>query len=234
MDKTKQLENLFTTWMKKQSEETEKSLQKTMIQGTNITKNHFCKDGIICENEYNKQKTKVLFITNEPNIEDNENEPVISSQVCAFLNYYASGVDDWGGKLRLKISKVIFPEIVDDSDKENPYKNAVRFAFMNLNKRGGGKNADAQRVIEYVNKYADFVIQEINIIDPDIIVWLGNNTFDYSFYTTNVLNICQNENQVYYMNIDSKTIPVLRAYHTSARVSYEKRRLNIKSELDKI
>ena len=71
MSKTDQLESLFDKWREMQKNEPKESLQNTMLKDAKIVEyNFFCKDGIVCEKEYDNAPVKVLFIANEQNIEN--------------------------------------------------------------------------------------------------------------------------------------------------------------------
>lgn len=60
---------------------------------------------------------------------------------------------------------------------------AIHYAVMDLNKRGGGANVkDASHIEEYCKCYRDFIKREIEIIDPDIVVWLGIKTYDMELH----------------------------------------------------
>lgn len=248
MTKTEQLEELFKKWQKRQIEEEEKSCKKTILKNAKVVKqNSFCKDGIICEEEYSKQKIKVLFIANEPNIETDEDiEKVengatinpISSQIKEFKKYYEDDpdhYDDWKGKLRYRLSTIIYPAIVNRNLYDFPvadgWKNANKFAFMNLNKRGGKAEIRAH-LKHYCKYYIEQIIDEISIIDPDIIVWLGygsyNMCFEYAFKDTSTF-----DNDRIFLNIKGKSIPLLKIEHTSAYISDFNRAQEVRNEMNK-
>lgn len=218
MTRTEQLEELFDKWQEKQKNENETSLKETKIESNNISQVHFCKDGIIDEKIYDSQKIKVLFIAKEPNIDYENNGCVVSSQIDDFIKYYKKGIDEWHGRLRINICKYymwMFPEL---SDENNRSKVAKHFAFMNLNKRGGGEQADNERIAKYCKNYRDEILNEIKIISPDIIVWLGFETFDkvveYKIFDIRSKEL-ENNTYKYYFVVNNKAIPLLREYHPS-------------------
>ena len=218
MTKTEQLEELFEEWMQEQSKEDDESIKITKIASENITKEHFCKDGIISEEKYNSQKYKVLFIAKEPNIEQ-DCEDIITSQNDYFRDYYRDKVDKSGGHIRINTCKYymwMFPE----KENDNRYSVAKDFAFMNLNKRGGGEKADDEKIAAYCRKYKKYIIREIEIIDPDIIVWLGLGTFEaIQNSKEKIFNIKigveGEKGGKYYFVIGNKEIPLLKEYHPS-------------------
>ena len=217
MSKTEELKELFIEWRKAQSEESEESLKKTKIDSKNITKDHFCEDGIICEEVYDKQTKKVLFIAKEPNIAKYKTETV-SYQTKDFLDFYNDGIENWGGRLRYNICKY-YAWMIDNERMENLHKLADRFAFMNLNKRGGDENAKDKMIAEYCKEYKDFIIREIEIIDPDVIVWLGFGTFDRLFYRKQAIFdfVTKQENGITkcFLIVGGKEIQVIKEYHPS-------------------
>lgn len=221
MTKTEQLEELFKKWQEKQNQETQDS--PTMLADAKIVKpNYFCKDGIVCEDKYNTEKTKVLFIANEPNTEHKSNivdgkmPDAVTSQLDEFITYYNSHIDGWSGKLRQKICEDIFPAIVDRSVTSFPayrgWENALRIAFMNLNKRGG-KGSINNHLFYYCQHYRELIFSEIQIIDPDIIVWLGKTSFKMCFET--IFKNTKKEKDRVFVSINGKTVPVVVTYHPS-------------------
>ncbi|MCH5320215.1 MAG: hypothetical protein J1E36_00530, partial [Eubacterium sp.] len=189
--KTEQLERLFEEWQQEQINEPKETLDKTMLKDAKIVRfNSFCKDGIICEEQFEKEKIKVLFIGNEPNI-DNKKDiedwkkgkefPLVTSQISDFNNYFDEHHDDWTGKLRQRICEVIYPAMLEPHKNafpvENGWVNAKKIAFMNLNKRGGKGNIE-DHLKNYCNEYKEYIKKEISIINPDIIIWLGKSSFD--------------------------------------------------------
>lgn len=236
--KTEQLERLFVEWQQKQIDESKDSLDKTMLKDAKIVRfNSFCKDGIICEEQFDKEKVKILFIGNEPNI-DNEDDikewkkgkvfPLVTSQIESFTDYYKDEkhYDEWRGKLRQRICEIIYPAMLEPHENvfpvENGWVNAKKIAFMNLNKRGG-KGSIEDYLQYYCKKYVKEIIEEINIIKPDVIVWLGKGSFDMCSNTLFGNNCRQIDNCCFLVKIKDYTIPLILTHHTSSRISSQKR-----------
>lgn len=231
MSKTEQLEILFSNWRIDQGKESNDS--PTMLKGAKIVEPHFfCADGIVCEEEFEKQDTKVLFIANEPNTEHqsnivNKKKPnAESSQIDEFIKYYESHEDEWSGKLRKRICEIIYPAMLEPHKNvfpvENGWENAKKIAFMNLNKRGGKGNIE-KHLQYYCKKYVKKIIDEIYIIKPDIIVWLGKGSFDMC---RNILfgeGCKQIDSSCFLVKIKDYTIPLIQTHHTSSRISNQKR-----------
>ena len=95
MTKTEQLNLLFEDWDK---------ARKCYNEDNNHDLFKFCLDGIIDEKEFNKQKIKVLFISNEANLGEDfkhrdETNNVYDRRIN-FLEYKKEQYDEWVGKLR--------------------------------------------------------------------------------------------------------------------------------------
>lgn len=213
MNKNLELKKLFEEWKKEQNREPLSSVNKTKVEGENITKNHFCEDGIINEKIFEKEKIKVLFISNEANDYDYTNSNNInSSRIKSFEDYYKTGIDDWGGKMRKRIC-ALYKVIINNYHIEERDV-AKNFAFMNLNKRGG-KNTigDGKHLEEYCKRYYKFIIKEIEIINPDIIVWLGAKTYDMNLHI-NYFGAKKEKDKIY-LYLENKKVPILRVWHTS-------------------
>lgn len=210
--KTILLNKLFDKWETDHSNEPEESLQKT-IHGENIKKDFFQRDGIIDEEIYEKEKRKILFLSNEANSNDYnaaKGEPK-SDYRKVYLDYRNKGKDDWRGKMRERTC-ALYLFIVGISDLN--YSNyANRFAMMDLNKRGGKSKIDGgQHIVEYCRVYHDSIKRELEIIDPDIVVWIGTNTYDMKI--PEMLGAVIKDGNKYFV-IKKKLVPILRMWHTS-------------------
>lgn len=176
------LNSLFKLWQEKQNNE--KDFYKTTIGG--IEKNSFIKDGIINEECYKNAKCKILFILKESNILDYQDDRPSGEddQICWYKDYIDGKVNDNIPKQREKMGRMAFYLFNKNNlqSRETPteeeYKKALKsVAFMNLNKRGGGKSVDVKRFPAYVQRYKEFIFKEIELIDPDYIIVLGKTNF---------------------------------------------------------
>lgn len=167
----------------------------------------FIKDGIIDPVSFAKQKVRVLFISNESNV-DGCFDPNVSYDLRTDFKAYAeTGSDDWKGKLRERIASLY--QVVTGDYSQSPEAYAKAFAFMNLNKTGGGSRID-NRLLDFCTANAGYIREEIRLIRPDLIVWLGCNTFDNRQIREEVVGI-RKAGTGY--RFDS--IPVIRMCHTS-------------------
>ena len=212
--KSKQLEQLFIEWEYAQEREPNFSWESTR-DGKNITKSHFRRDGIIDEVVFSKEKRKILFISNQAN--DDEYSAKFNSKpnsIIDYKKYYETGYDDWKGKMRERTSAIykivagIGIEEMSNSDA------AIHYAVMDLNKRGGSADIkDGVHIQAYCKYYKEFIRKEIEIINPDIVIWLSAKTYDANLHIK-YLGAKKIENKVYFF-INDKKIPILRMWSTS-------------------
>lgn len=148
MNKTVQLNALFEQWKKDMSLET----------------GGFVADGIIDEQLFNQASKKILFITKEPN-----NPEQVAGD---FREWWQQRLE---GGFSLRIAEWAhgllndFP-VFDNINEEQRQQAIRRIAFMNLKKVGGGGTAVGSSIIEYVRNYRHYLLQEIDLIQPDIII----------------------------------------------------------------
>lgn len=122
------------------------------------------KDGIVNEQEFEKQKVKLLFITKEPNDpEQNEGDfrEQLSKEVKAsFFNRIA----EWAYGLLNNFPPII--EITDDKKLDVMRK----VAFMNIKKTGGKSSVNPDIIKETLKNEYIYIKREIDIISPHIII----------------------------------------------------------------
>jgi len=152
MTKTERLNELFDRWIREFPE----------------YKGKFIKDGIVDENEYNSQKIKLklLFITKEPNDPHQsawdfrewwaeEVKYSFSHRICEWAFGFLNG----------------FPPIVKiPYDNKERIKVMKKIAFMNLKKSGGKANANYKEIEKVLVEEKHLLLEEIDIIEPDIII----------------------------------------------------------------
>ena len=167
----------------------------------------FIKDGIIDDTVYNKQKIKTLFVSNESNIDGYFDLNTDYDIRTDFKIYAKTGCDNWRGKLRERVSCLY--QVVVNSYNNSPCEYAKSFAFINLNKTGGGNQID-NRIQYFCERYKEYIRKEIELIHPNLIVWLGCNTFDNDFIRESCVGIIKSGDTFYY-----NETPVIRMCHTS-------------------
>lgn len=214
ISKSEQLEQLFLKWELAQENESD-SLWQLTKGGNNITKSHFRRDGIIDEAVFAKETRKTLFISNEAN--DDEYSAKTNAKpnnIDDYRRYCETGYDDWLGKMRERTSalyKIVAGiGIMEMSDADA----ALHYAVMDLNKRGGGSDVkSAAHIEEYCKYYQNFIKREIEIINPDVVVWLGTKTYDMELHSKYLGAECEKDKR--YFIIGNKKVPILRMWHTS-------------------
>jgi hypothetical protein len=195
MTKELEFDKLFNEW---QAEQSKNGLSK------------FCKDGIINEEIYSRERIKVLILSNEAN--DEKNGDNLSDRREDFRKYSSREEKDWWhGKMRQRSSEM-YKLIVGAAEMSNP-KAASHFAVMNLNKSGGGSTTDIKKLELYCNNYKSFILKELEIIEPDIIIWSGCKSFDCAGIRK-ILGV-EKEKKGANITIKGKKVPVIRMWHFS-------------------
>lgn len=208
-----ELNALFSKWIEAHKNESKDSLEITIGEFRFIGSDSFSYDGVIDEEAYMKAPLKVLFISSEPNIDEHsaKNGTVISDNRKSYLEYYNSGEDKWLGKMRERLSAIYMA--ITKQGKKNFHNFANQFAVMDINKRGGpAKVRKVGRLCYYATLYKNFLITEISIINPDIIVWIGFNT--YRAGVPEILDAKSNGNAKWF-DISGRKIPIVPMWQTS-------------------
>lgn len=215
MDKTKELNNLFEKW------------EQQVKEANNDYNDTFIRDGIVDLKTFDEQDKKVLFISNEANIEGSKSSEKVyykfgeNSDIRGeFTDYKTKKIDSYPdpndknkevmsrGRMRERVCCLYQVIINDFSKKDTPYELADEFAFMNLNKTGGAANID-NRIVSFCEEFNEEIKREIDIIHPDLIVWLGCNTLDNKIIRK-CIGVDYSKGKYFY-----KKIPVIRMWHTS-------------------
>jgi len=148
MNKTTELDNLYKVWQEK----------------VPSYKSQFIYDGIINEKKYDQNETKVLFIAKESN-DDTQAEWDYREWWSKEIKYrFVHRISEWAyGFLNN------FPNL-ETIDYEKQLEAIQSIAFMNIKKIGGGSISDYDDIRKHLIRDKDFLLREIEIIDPDIIV----------------------------------------------------------------
>lgn len=202
----KGLDELFNKW-------------KTSIDDTN----KFVKDGIVDKNEWDSSDKKILFILKEPNDEQDEN--LNGDMDLAFalkkdikeLKKYATwrNVFLWShGILNTNIDNIIdFNEI----HKKLENGNLNHIAVLNLKKTYGTSVADMSKIEEIANRDKEFILNEIELINPDIIVTANIMYILEKIIPKDQLNtdlhLDEYNDWINEWNIGVKSICIIKHYH---------------------
>ena len=214
MRKTKLLDNLFSEWEKAHQDESEESCKKT-INGDRIKKHFFERDGIISENDFEKEKTKILFVMAEANIDKYTKEGWNGKMDYReiYKNYYndQTGKDEWKGKMKERLSALY--GYMTSQTHVAPHLLANKYAVMDLNKRGGkAKIGRGAHIVEYVRVYRSFLRKELEIINPDIVVWVGTNI--YRLGIPKLLGAKEDRGNLCF-EIEGRSVPIISIWQTS-------------------
>ncbi len=138
---------------------------------------HFNPDGIVNKTMWNKSSKKILFILKETNgAEQDLTEAIQRSseqktgwhkgKVLRRVGRWAYGLEHFNGDI---------PSF--EEAKSYQFKAPVNTAYINLKKSSGGARTNEKLFHSHVEKYADLIKQQIELINPDIIVMGG--TYKY-------------------------------------------------------
>lgn len=174
IEQADKLEDLFELWYDAQKEEAnpEETLPHCFdgkIYGDDIEllKENFCKDGVTSIEGHVSQsdlKVKVLFILKESNIKGK----VVERSDIFWFNDVQKNEESY--KTRGKYAKNLMNVLkVFDSNASDEEK----FGYMNLNKRGGFGSNSYKYLTQYVAKYRRFIKRQIELYDPEKIVFCG-------------------------------------------------------------
>jgi len=129
---------------------------------------YFVSDGVIDPEVYFSNNVKVLFITKEANDGDDGGDYNLCTEILKHENYkpFIRHMIQWTWAINEN-----FPEEINFCDEiKNKYLRS--FAVLNLKKIGGGSISKNHNILQYANRDKDFIIKEIEIIDPDVIIGL--------------------------------------------------------------
>lgn len=206
MGKVERLNELFEQWEEEHKRELDinnKDNQST-IPNLKISKDSFTYDGFV----FDEKDNTVLYILAESNLDGKikDNGTFWLKSVYKIRNN------------NLKITKRI--EKMQNYICQNFTELSMKdISYMNINKRGGFAECNNQTLYNYYNKYKkDYILKEIEIINPKVIVFCAGNKAIYDDLKENV-----------------KCKYIIDMYHPSYQyISDEKYIEKFKSEFDKL
>lgn len=175
-------EKLFNEWKEKHRQEPDKKYNEYKFG--NVDKTSFLPDGIIDPDKYFSADKKVLFIAKEANWGGSDNENEISSQEDEFwLRIVVNKEQDKDGNIIYNESKfskglaMLYNAYINNSFDTPDYSHEglKNVAFINLNKRGGYSYCSYSTLKGYAQEYGKLIAQQIDLINPDIIICCGTN-----------------------------------------------------------
>ncbi|MDP4132732.1 MAG: hypothetical protein Q8882_01825 [Bacillota bacterium] len=181
------LNELFIAWKEFQTNDGLYNVLNKYCQ--NIAPNAFASDGIVDDVVYSNCGFHVLYVMSESNADEsvkgveNQSEWDLNNEFISF----SDGGKDWPQRLKTKICEMQRIILKTETGIDVGIREAAKtIAVMNLNKRGGGKQISRSYFEEYfkpyVEKHTDFIKREVEIINPDLIIWCGTNTYSLKGY----------------------------------------------------
>lgn len=193
MTKTEQLNKLFQQWKKE-------------IPGN---KGCFISDGIINEHEYNNAKTKILFLTKEPNSPNKEEwdfRQVWNEQVRYI---FASRISEWTYGLLDGFKPY---STIKYEEKLAAIK---KIALMNIKKVGGGGSSNEIEILAHLKTNMALLNRQIEIINPELII-LG---VSWDSIKSNLIKNTKWEDSGYNVDLCNwNGKKVIDFYHPSSRI----------------
>lgn len=212
------LDDLFSEWKERHSEECESSYEKTApksknekcIPNYNDFKNSFCPDGYLD----NSCKTiKVLFVCKESNTDGKKADEIFwlkevvearkNDKKYREVEYQTTEEKKKDRAMQTKFFNrlnLVATNLSNSAEKENELVNC---AYMNINKRGGYSECNEEQLENYFDKYREYILKEIGFLNPQNIVFLGIP-------------------QIIIDRMKDLGIPMFKAYHPSYRCNNEK------------
>lgn len=175
-DYRKEIAELFEKWKKEQTIETDEDYNSYKFE--NVSKTSFLPDGIIDAEKYFSASKKVLFIAKEANWGGNNTENEVNGTNSDFwLQSVVNNTGAYAGKetnfskgLAMLYNAYITNSFDSPDYSHNGLKNC---AFINLNKRGGYSFCSYPTLVGYVERYGKYIAEQIDLINPDIIICCG-------------------------------------------------------------
>ncbi len=159
MTKTEQLNQLFDRWIE----------QFPKYAGK------FNRDGIVNESIFEKQKLKLLFVAKEPNNPEQKKDEDFREWWLKEVKYsFSNRICEWAYGLLNN-----FPPLTSLSYNKKERTEVMKsIAFMNIKKSGGGATANQEEIVKILKDERGLLLEEINIIEPDIIIGgIGNTNY---------------------------------------------------------
>ena len=206
MTRKKQLEELFAQWQEEHRFEI------------------FCPDGIVNEKQFSKKIPGVVFLLKDANVSTPE-ESNVADNLLATANGEAAFGKMWKvlcmWAMIMENPKITFSDCCnskfDVKDSIRSYLN--RIAVVNICKEHGkGTNSQEEidaKIASAVNKYYNFVREEIDIIDPSLVVCCGTYPFVVDQYDFEDKTLPSGAKYFFH-----KDIPYLEMMHPACRMGY--------------
>lgn len=149
---SREIENLFKKWYKKQ------------LKNENKAESSFIYDGSLSDEDLDQHE--ILFVCREAN--DKENKKLKSE---FWFKNVVDGLETNGKKYYNCVNLII--NYINNNINLDGNIELKKCAYLNINKKGGNSACDFKNLNEYAKIYKEYIIKEIQIINPKYIVILG-------------------------------------------------------------
>jgi hypothetical protein len=182
---------------------------------------YFLSDGLFCEEEWNQQTIKILYVLKEANWVNGDGD------LCEFLlseessNYWRTwdNITRWTKAIRFGGE---YPQRVTRADKTKCLKTITA---LNIKKVGGDAEADDAEISQYGESDAKYIKAQIELYQPDIIICCGRGKgknadilYNYVFSEKTPWQEPIIEHNYFLSTLETgKTIPVVSFRHPQIR-----------------
>ena len=213
------LDSLFEYWKKKSIFENDSD--------------YFVKDGIMNdESKWASKEKRIAFLVKEQNQKDGnwdddtrnwmKEESMQKQKLPLFFHKIANLFYGLSNSSDEEYAQWWSGEIEQHADDVKAFFNTEPFALIECKKQPGGAESDDKVLSDYLNKYKFLLQEELEIIDPNIIVCMGGPIFGFvknMYGVTEENRVAENNKNVYYVPEIKKVI--VHAGHPSSRGSYD-------------
>lgn len=195
-----------------------------------IVGNIFVEDGIVDYIEYNNQKLKILFVLKEAYTSSKEKENRKSSLIVDIKNgierNFWNRLSEWAVGLLNEDEKNITN--FDSITKEQKEIAIRKIAIINLKKSDGDTKTDMGKYEKYFynknneinKKYVDCLNEQIDLINPDVIICGGTFNIFNRLYKDKIEKICDVRRGYYFeKNVSIQKAILIDYCHPSWRNS---------------
>lgn len=182
---------------------------------------YFLKDGIFCEEEWNKQSIKILYVLKEANWENGDTDlcEYLLSEVSSTYWRTWNNIVRWTQAIRTGGD---YPRNITKADKTKCLKT---IAALNIKKVGGDAQADDEEIRRYGESDAKYIRCQIELYQPDIIICCGRGNgknadilYNYVFSEKTPWQEPITDHNYFLCSLTSgKTIPVISFRHPQIR-----------------
>ena len=171
--------------LEKQLERFENAVALPFFNEETGEKMAFVRDGIVDVAEYLKAPIKILWILKEANSQEENSLDDMRPCLKTLYDENNNIAPDWGPTWRPiayamygvfeEMNYIDIPEM--NGNAREVVKHMSKIAHINLKKYGGGSTAKPYILQKFYNSYNEFIHEQIEIINPDVLIFGG--TFGY-------------------------------------------------------